>query len=60
MYKIVMEYYRDGRHHSVDMPLDNNLGLFEAVEHCDIYKKRDTSKSFLVINKDNGDLEYFT
>lgn len=54
MYKIVMD---KGEIH-VDMPLDIGLRLFEACYRADLYKHRNASAVFTVVNMENGDIEY--
>ena len=43
-----------------DMPNDFNLGLMEACWRADVYKKRNPTAHFIVINESNGDVEYET
>lgn len=54
MFKIVI--YVQGR--AVDMPHDSGLRLCEACYRADIYKRRNESATFTVVNEDNGDIEY--
>ena len=43
---------------AIDMPKDKGLGLFRACSHADLYKARNESCRFIVVNEDNGDVEY--
>ncbi len=41
-----------------DMPMDTNLGLLEACDRAEIYKRKNPAAFFTVVNEDNGDVEY--
>ena len=41
----------------IDMPNDTKLDLFEACHRAEIYKKKNPSAVFRVINSDNLDIE---
>lgn len=41
-----------------DMPNDANLGLFDACDRVEIYKRKNPSAVFSVVNMENGDIEY--
>jgi len=41
-----------------DMPMDTGLGLLEACDRAEIYKRRNPAAVFTVVNEDNGDVEY--
>lgn len=34
--------------------------VFEGQKRCDLYKRKNKSQDFVLVNKDNGDLEYET
>ena len=54
MFKIVMTF--EGRF--LDMPHDSDLRLIEACYRADLYKKRNSVRTFSVINEETGDIEY--
>ena len=54
MYKIVLRT-KDVK---VDMPKDIGLGLFEACWRADLYKKKNPQATFMVVNLENGDIDY--
>lgn len=59
MYKIAMIFRNfDGKVKLTFMPNDKNLDLFEAVDRANIYKKRNNKNIFVVLNNENGDVEY--
>ena len=58
MYKVVMVIPSIGKR--IDMPKDHGLGLFCACHRADIYKGRNNTCWFLVVNEDNGDVMYET
>ena len=39
-------------------PLDSGLHLIEACYRAALYKRRNESATFTVVNEDNGDIEY--
>jgi len=55
MFKIVL-VMPDG--HTINMPGDKDLRLFEACDRAEIYKKRNPDRGFRVLNAENGDVEY--
>ena len=55
-YKIMMLVKSTGR--LIDMPGMQNLGLFRAMHYADLYKKRNPSCNYHVINQENNDMEY--
>ena len=54
MFKVIMSL----NGHMIDMPHDNGLHLVDACNRADIYKRRNGYAVFLVINAENGDIEY--
>ena len=44
--------------HWVDMPHDSGLRLSEACYRADIYKNYNSKRIFVVVNEENGDIEY--
>lgn len=54
MFKIVINI--DGNW--VDMPKDGGLRLSEACYRADLYKRRNEKRQFIVVNEENGDIEY--
>ncbi len=54
MFKIVINI--DGNW--VDMPKDGGLRLSEACYRADLYKSRNEKRQFIVVNEENGDIEY--
>lgn len=56
MFKITL--YTKELNRMIDLPGDTNLGLLEACERADIYKKRRPDAIFTVVNMENGDFEY--
>lgn len=57
-YKITMYAPSLGR--TIDMPKDDNLGLLEASYRADLYKKKNPTATFMVVNMENGDVDYQT
>lgn len=41
-----------------DMPNDKNLRLFDACDRAEIYKRKNPSAVFSVVNMETGDIEY--
>lgn len=58
MYKVTMCTPSLGR--TICMPKDKDLGLFEAAYRADLYKKKNPTATFTVVNMENGDVEYQT
>ena len=58
-FKVTMGY-RDkaGEYHTLDLPGDKNLRLFDACDRADIYKRWRPDRVFTVVNEENGDFEY--
>ena len=56
MFKITM--FVKNLNRAIDLPGDLNLGLLEACERADIYKRRRPDAIFTVVNMENGDYEY--
>lgn len=54
MYKIMMTM----EHGNVDMPKDKGLEFLDACNRAVLYKKRNNARGFLVVNEDNGDVDY--
>ena len=58
MWKIKMTYTALGERRTIDMPGNDGLRLFEACHRADLYKERNETAMFTVVNEDNGDIEY--
>lgn len=56
MFKITLYSPALGR--EIEMPHDKHLGLLEACNYADIYKKSNSQATFTVYNEENGDIEY--
>lgn len=60
MYKVVMVLTVGEKRKTIDMPTDKHLDLMEACNRADLYAKRNTSATFMVVNNENGDVDYET